>query len=72
MFLFIVIAWTVICACWAINGFGWPFWKSESTITWHELGPLGSVDTSSLPLVAMIILWVIGLVVMVSLKSRRG
>jgi hypothetical protein len=71
MFLFSVILWTVTCACWAIKGLGWPFWQIDSSTTWHSLGPIARVDDSSFPLVGIILLWVIGLAIIVSLKDRR-
>ena len=67
MFLAMVIVWTGICACWAMKGVGWPLWDGPTSVGWHSLGPLGT----SLPLVATIVLWVAGLVMMVALKGKR-
>ena len=70
MFMFSTIAWTGICACWAWKGLGWPFWESKTSTVWQSLGPMARIDGSSLPLVGIIVLWVVGLAIMVSLKGR--
>jgi hypothetical protein len=71
MFQLSVIIWTLLCACWAWKGFGWPVWQSNTSTTWQNLGPMARFDDSSLPLVGLILLWVVGMAIMVSLKGRR-
>ena len=72
MFLIVAIIWTVICVSWALKGLGWPLWDGALATGWHELGPLGQVDDSSLSLVVLIALWVAGLVVMTALRGKRA
>ena len=72
MFLIVAIIWTGICLGWVFKGFGWPLWDGAPAVGWHELGPLGQVDDSSLSLVVLIALWVAGLVIMTALRSKRG
>lgn len=70
MLFFAAISWTVVCLCWAWKGLGWPFWQVKTSTAWQSLGPMARIDDSSLPLIAVIVLWVAGLAIIVSLKGR--